>query len=85
MVVPEATGGADPLAGRAAQQVHDGLHGHRDRGIRQELWFPSSCSFLSTSQDRLAEICIQGEGDDRRLEEAENNDRLVNECGVVIL
>ena len=73
MVVPEATGGADPLAGRAAQQVHDVLLGHSDRGHQAgpvgllQLFFLVD---LLSSQDWVAEVCIQVAGDDRRLEEA---------------
>ena len=89
MVIPEAAGRADPLAGGADQQVHDGLLGHSDRGqqagplvLLQLLLLVD----LLIAQDWVAEVCIQLAGDDRRwsFEEADNNAKLVNECLVVI-
>ena len=88
MAVPEVTGGSDPLAGGAAQQVHDGLHGHRDRGHQAGAVVPLQLLLLVDhliSQDWVAEVCIQLAGDDRQLKKAENNARLVNDWGVVIL
>ena len=62
MVVPEAAGGADPLAGGADQQVQDGLLGHGDRGQQAGPVGPLQLLLLVDiliAYQGMAEVCIQ--------------------------
>ena len=68
MVVPEVAGGADPLAGGADQQVHDGLLGQSDQGQQAGPVVPLQVLllvYLLIAQDWVAEVCIQLAGNDR--------------------